>query len=461
MACNSYLKERMPDAKALVEELGKSFEYVSVLGSYNRTKQITSGSRNTSVEETENECGFVVRMFDGEHYSEYSANDIRGLSVQTILEAIELPELNQEFVDVKPLKEEEMVKSFVREDAHSLGNEEVLSRLEAIRSFCEKYDERIINVNAGYTKREVSKIFVSQKKCLDQYYTWINARLMIVSREGESIKRAYKTQNEADSLQALEELDEIKESTSKLAIDMLQATAIEPGEYEIITDPTITGLIAHEAFGHGVEMDMFVKHRAKSVNYIGKKVASELIDMHDGAAAALSAASYFFDDDGVLASDTTIIKNGILQTGISDALSALQLGTEPTGNGRRESYKRKSYTRMTNTFFMPGDSKVSDMIHSIKHGYYLCDTDNGMEDPKNWQIQCTAAYGLEIRDGEFTGKIVAPVVISGFVLDLLNSVSMVSDEFKVIGNGMCGKGHKEWVYVSDGGPYLKARAKLG
>ena len=51
--------------------------------------------------------------------------------------------------------------------------------------------------------------------------------------------------------------------------------------------------------------------------------------------------------------------------------------------------------------------------------------------------------------------------ISGFVLDLLNSISMVSDEFKVIGSGMCGKGHKEWVYVSDGGPYLKARAKLG
>ena len=38
---------------------------------------------------------------------------------------------------------------------------------------------------------------------------------------------------------------------------------------------------------------------------------------------------------------------------------------------------------------------------------------NGMEDPKNWNIQCVVQYGREIRDGKFTGKIVAPVVMSG------------------------------------------------
>jgi len=235
---------------------------------------------------------------------------------------------------------------------------------------------------------------------------------------------------------------------------------IEPGEYDIITNSSITGLIAHEAFGHGVEMDMFVKHRARARNYVGKPVASPLVEMHDGAAAADSVASYFFDDDGVLAHDTLIIKNGILQTGISGVISAMELGTEPTGNGRRESYKRKAYTRMTNTYFSRGTSKLEDMIKSIKHGYMLFDTNNGMEDPKNWNIQCTAEYGREIKDGKFTGKIVSPVVMSGYVPDLLMSISAVSDDFEVIGAGHCGKGHKEWVTVSDGGPCLKARCKL-
>lgn len=53
--------------------------------------------------------------------------------------------------------------------------------------------------------------------------------------------------------------------------------------YDVITAPEITGLIAHEAFGHGVEMDMFVKERALAKEYVGKKVASDITSMKDGA----------------------------------------------------------------------------------------------------------------------------------------------------------------------------------
>jgi TldD protein len=183
--------------------------------------------------------------------------------------------------------------------------------------------------------------------------------------------------------------------------------------------------------------------------------------MHDGAAATHSVASYFFDDDGVLAHDTQIIKDGILTAGLSDLASAAQLGAAPTGNGRRDSYKRKAYARMTNTFFEPGKDKLEDMIASVKHGYMLFETNNGMEDPKNWQIQCTAEYGIEIVDGKLTDHYVSPVVMSGFVPDLLKSISMISDQSTVIGSGMCGKGYKEWVRVADGGPHLKVRVKLG
>ena len=51
--------------------------------------------------------------------------------------------------------------------------------------------------------------------------------------------------------------------------------------------------------------------------------------------------------------------------------------------------------------------------------------------------------------------------MSGYVPDLLKSITMISDTFEVIGSGSCGKGYKEWVRVSDGGPALKARVKLG
>lgn len=69
--------------------------------------------------------------------------------------------------------------------------------------------------------------------------------------------------------------------------------------------------------------------------------------------------------------------------------------------------------------------------------------------------------GKEIKNGRLTGKIVSPVVMTGYVPDLLKSISMVSDRVVLFGSGACGKGYKEWVKVSDGGPYIKAKARLG
>lgn len=65
---------------------------------------------------------------------------------------------------------------------------------------------------------------------------------------------------------------------------MAYAKPIVPGVYDIITSSSITGLIVHEAFGHGVEMDQFVKDRALSKQYVGKRVAAKGVYMHDGAA---------------------------------------------------------------------------------------------------------------------------------------------------------------------------------
>ena len=462
---SKFLKERISLAQDIVNDLANDFEYVSIFGKHAKGKRIMVNSQIANIGESpsimETEAGFVIKVYHNSHYSEYSLDDLKDFDKATMLEAIKLNDLHQDFVKVKVLDDEAIVKSFVRADEKTISDEEVLNRLLKIKETVSNFDSRIINVMAASITREVSSIFVTKHKCLDQYYVWNNVLLSLLSADENGMKSIFKSANEVCLADALSEMEAKTLEYAKLSIKMLEATTIEPGVYDVITDPSISGLIAHEAFGHGVEMDMFVKNRAKAKDYIGKPVASSLVSMHDGASAALSAASYFFDDDGILANDTTIIKDGILLDGISDVLTALELNKKPSGNSRRESTRRKAYTRMTNTFFTAGNDKVEDMFKSIKHGYYLCDTNNGMEDPKNWQIQCTAQYALEIKDGEFTGKIVSPVVISGYVPELLKSISMVSDKVSVIGSGMCGKGHKEWVHVSDGGPYLKARVKLG
>ena len=462
---SNFLKERIEIAKSIVDELSKEYEYVSIFGKHAKGKRIVLNSKVTSIGESaslmETEAGFVIKVFNDSHYSEYSLDDIKDFDKDSFKQAIILEDLKQDYVKVDVIKDEKINKSFTRVDEYPLDEGEILERLAKFKTYFENYDKRIVNVFCGVINREVSSIFVSKNKVLDQYYVWNNVLTSLLSVDERGMKDLFKSTHDVSVKVALDQMEAKLEEIAKLSIQLLDATPIEAGVYDVICDPTISGLIAHEAFGHGVEMDMFVKNRAKAKDYINKQVASELVGMKDGAASALSAASYFFDDDGILAQDTTIIKNGILCNGISDILTASVLNKEPSGNSRRESTRRKAYTRMTNTFFTAGKDKVEDMFKSIKHGYYLCDTNNGMEDPKNWQIQCTAQYGLEIKDGEFTGKIVSPVVISGYVPDVLKSISMVSDEVVITGAGMCGKGHKEWVHVSDGGPYLKAKVKLG
>ena len=182
--------------------------------------------------------------------------------------------------------------------------------------------------------------------------------------------------------------------------------------------------------------------------------------MHEGALCAVDVTSYAFDDEGTPAGDVTEIENGILKTGICDALSALRLGGKPTGNGKRENFEHKVYTRMTNTLFDSGTDTLEAMIASVQHGYLLQGIASGMEDPKHWGIQCIIKLGREIKHGRLTGRVVAPIIMTGYVPELLGNISMRSRDREVFGSGGCGKGYKEWVRVSDGGPALKLRCKL-
>jgi len=461
-----YLRGKKKLIRSLIDELGKKYPFVSVLGTDVSGTMVTVDRTTANVYPSGlTEAGFVIKVYNGKAYSELSANEITKKNIPMLIDEIDrLAHYGGTVPSVKAdvLKEAPLIKRFARKNkGQEYTTAEIIDILKGHVTATLAKSSLVMNVRVAIETTEVSKMYMSKDKDLEQYYTWSSPRCFVLVRQDGNTKYGYDGSGTNSIEQSLNYLGTALDETLKVAIAMLDSTPPKPGYYDVITAPSITGLIVHEAFGHGVEMDMFVRDRAKSQEYFGKYVASPLITMHDGAAATYSVASYFFDDDGVLAQDTKIIDKGILVSGISDALSAMQLGKTPTGNGRRESYKRKSYTRMTNTFFTPGKSKIEDMVKTIKHGYMLFQTNNGMEDPKNWGIQCTAQYGKEIVDGQFTGKIVAPIVMSGYVIDLLQSISAVSRDFEMSSAGACGKGHKEWVRVSDGGPYLKAKVKIG
>lgn len=470
---SNFLKNSKPLIKRLVEALQMDFPYVSILGTDTIGTSYKVQKGNISVEDSSwNERGFVVRVFNGTNYSEYSFNELKEDSLDDLLHKIKVALKSKQSIFMAnlpinkyPLIDEEPVtKSFyseIKTPPSSMSTKEKLSKMQDIMNSALKVSAELVDFRVSYNEVQISKVFLTSNKDLEQSYIISEGYLVPIVRRNNNTKYTFGGYSGLKSVELLGEMEKNVLAVVKSALELLDAEPTEPGEYDVICTPEITGLIAHEAFGHGVEMDMFVKNRAKAVEYLGKPVASKLVNMHDGASAVQDVSSYMFDDEGTLAGDTIIIKDGILQTGISDLLTSMKLGTKPTGNGKRQSFERKAYTRMTNTYFSKGTSSLDKMIKSIKYGFLLDGMMSGMEDPKNWGIQCMLIKGREIKNGVLTGKIISPVILTGYVPDLLGSISMVSGDFKLFGTGACGKGYKEYVKVSDGGPYIKAKARLG
>ena len=414
--------------------------------------------------------GFVVRVFDGVGCAEYSFNEFSEEKIGEICAVIarRLAEQNEALAGVEPLPtpipaDEPAALNKATEwkvNPRELGDEAIVARIRALREKGLAVDERVLDAQVNVSYRAYRKLFLSERRDLDQTVMYTTAAVAVMAARGQELKVSYKGFSNLGGAEVLDRAEDGIEAIAWEALALLDSQPIPPGEYDCVCSPEATGMIVHEAFGHGVEMDMFVKDRALAKDFIGEYVASPLVTMHDGSAVP-EAATMFFDDEGVLTGDTVIIDKGVLKTGMCDALSAARLGVEPTGNGRRESYERKAYTRMTNTYFQGGDSTPEEMIASIGYGFLLECPSSGMEDPKNWGIQCMVTTAKEIRDGRLTGKIYSPIVLTGYVPDLLKSVTMMSAAPELCGTGHCGKGHKEWVKVSDGGPYMKARIRLG
>jgi TldD protein len=170
--------------------------------------------------------------------------------------------------------------------------------------------------------------------------------------------------------------------------------------------------------------------------------------------------SYFFDDEGWSAAPTQIVKDGVYVQPLTDQYTAAVGKITRTANGRRQDYAHKAYSRMSNTFFGEGTTPAAEVLSAAGDGILIDGFGSGMEDPHGWGIQLVCRMGYEFKGGEFTGQVFAPVTVTGYVPDILESITHVGDRLSMV-PGTCGKGHKELVPVAIGGPHLVFTAQLG
>lgn len=323
-------------------------------------------------------------------------------------------------------------------------------------------NKMVAMASARYKQTNTRELYVSGQKSLEQYLPRFEAIYSAVLKDDatNSTAQIYDGFSQQGSWELMGENQHLIDGMLADGEKILGAPRLVPGSYDCIFSPSLSGMLAHEAFGHGTEADTMQKGRARGSEYLGKYVASPKVRLYDSPNLPNAAASYCFDHEGMPAAETRIVENGILYQPMTDHASASRMQYARSPNGRRESFDHKIYSRMTNTFFMPGEDKLESMIASIDEGYFVDRATNGMEDPKSWGIQLEALVARRISNGKLMDEYYSPVIVTGYVPEILQSISMISPHLQINGLGMCGKGYKEWVKVTDGGPYLKLKARL-
>ncbi len=450
-----------PVLAGVVDSIEAHAPYGAVLLSARQGLRISVDDREEQVVEVAPSAGTVLTAFDGATIHEAAISGFDAALVER--SARELAHTIRRSGDLKlepgPNRQGDFVTPAAI-PAETLSTEEKIERCRELHGRVRGRDERIVNVRIGYSETNELAIFRNRAADLAQRVTRLRLSVAVIMAGPNGVRFDLTGKDATGGWEHLtftdDELQEVVDNTAAL----LTAERIEPGEYTIITTPGVTGTICHESFGHGVETDMFLKERARAAHFIDKVVGSPLVNIWDDPSLPGAYGTYFFDDEGMLAAPTQIVENGIFRRGITDAYSAIALGIPRSANGRRQDFSRKAYARMSNTFFAAGTTPVADMFAQVDRGIFLEQWSSGMEDPQGWGIQVTCRFGHEIRNGRVTGRVFAPLGITGYVPDVLQSISAVSDNWLLDGGG-CGKGHKEYVPVASGGPHLLLKARLG
>ena len=193
MSFSEFLSSRRADAKALVAALKKQYDYVSVLGADIQNKTIRV-DRNTSGISAgrDTECGFVVKMSRGRTFFEYSLDDISGDIEALAAKIIAAFDLNKSLlgnaIDEVRLSDEPLKESFVREhDFAKYTENELLAFCKTLCSDLLSKSEYLLNAVVSIDKREVSKLFVSENRELDQNFTWVNGGMVAVYKENGKV----------------------------------------------------------------------------------------------------------------------------------------------------------------------------------------------------------------------------------------------------------------------------------
>jgi TldD protein len=241
---------------------------------------------------------------------------------------------------------------------------------------------------------------------------------------------------------------------ARQALVLLDARPAPAGQLTVVLAPGDSGILLHEAVGHGLEADF---NRKKTSNYsgqVGNEVASPLCTVVDDATFLQSRGTINVDDEGNEPERSVLIENGILRGYMHDQHSAEHFKLRPTGNGRRESFASVPMPRMTNTVLLAGPHDPEEIMRSVKHGIFAKAFGGGQVDIANGDFVFSLTESYLIEDGKLTSPLKGANLIGNGPETLRRVVMLGNDVALSDGSWTCGKDGQS-VPVGVGCPTMK------
>jgi TldD protein len=325
----------------------------------------------------------------------------------------------------------------------SIHLESKLPLVQAVNDKCFAHSPLIIKVNAGFHDQQkrimlVTSDGIKAEDLLPKNYLYAS---VVAEKDGKRERAWWNFGGRRDFSYYTPALaNEIAQKVVDRAVVLFDAVQPPAGEIPVALGPGITGILLHEAIGHGMEADFNRKGISTYSTMIGKKVAEPFVNILDDGTNPSLSGSINVDDEGTPGQKTMLVENGILRSYMHDKISAKHYKVKPTGNGRRESYEHFVIPRMRNTYMLSGPATPDDVIKNAKNGIYVQDVSNGQVKIGEGDFAFYVSQGRLIEDGKLTAPI-KDVNIMGNGPKMLRNVIMVANDLQMYqgGAGTCGK----------------------
>jgi TldD protein len=212
------------------------------------------------------------------------------------------------------------------------------------------------------SRRQV-EVFGSEGRAAADDRTRVRLGAQVVARRDDRVETGSDNRGGHAGWELIEaEPELVAEKAAERALTLLEAVDAPTGRLPVVVGNAFGGVLLHEAVGHGLEADAIQKRASVYAGRLGEQLAADFVTAYDDGSRPNAWGSDGIDDEGTPTRRTTVIQDGRLTSYLYDLVTARRDGAEPTGNGRRESFRHVPAPRMTNTFFAPGDATPEELI---------------------------------------------------------------------------------------------------